>query len=374
MRGCWHYQLIRKGMRTPRKLSKAHLDVYGNIPVVHLYGSPEEMGAQYGALLRQPLRSLATCIDLFMPADKKARATRLADELEGSLPQDIRTELKAIARASGVPYKTLVAANATPNILCAALAVWGEAAGDGHLIFGRNSDYPAFGLERVISVIVVYHPDEGHPLVSVNYVGMIGSFTGVNARGVAFGNLITLNAKSRHMNKQGLAIQLHLRRTAHHANSADEFARRLVALKHLLPMNVMVADEGHAVVTELGVDAAEVRTSESGILAASNYFLCPALASQPCDCERYRSLIESANDNRGRYGVDTMKQALFAARIKGWNLQSVIVEPSKKLLHVAMNREPASAGPYTTFAIDRLLADHGNPLAPSGRRRRSDGS
>ncbi|NQT88373.1 hypothetical protein HQ560_16520 [bacterium] len=364
VRGYWHYHRIRRGMRTARRLAKAHMDVYGNIPVVHLYGSPEEMGTQYGTLLRRPLQSLATCMALFVSDERKQRAARLGEALEGNLPDDIRTELKAIAAASGVSYATLVAANVNPNILCTALAVWDKATEDGELIFGRNSDYPAFGLEKVISVIAVYHPDEGNPLVSVNYVGMIGAFTGVNAKGVSFGNLLSLNAKNRRLNRKGMSIQLHLRGAAHQTDSADAFSAHLVGLEHLAPMNVMVADKTHAVVAELGVDAAELRTSAEGVLAATNHFRFPSLAAHETLCGRYRSVIESAADRYGEYGVEHMKQALFEARVEGWNIQSVIVEPGKGLLHVSVNRSPASAGPYTTFSIEKLIEGGGDVVVP----------
>ncbi|MBM4030938.1 MAG: hypothetical protein FJ291_04035 [Planctomycetes bacterium] len=366
VRGCWHYHLIRSGMRKAKQLDKAHMDVYGNVPVVHLYGSPEEMGEQYGALLRQPLRSLATCIELFMPDEKKKRAARFAETLEKNLPDDARAELKAIAKASGVPYETVVAANVTPNILCTALAVWDKATPDGALILGRNSDYPAFGLEKVLGLIVVYHPDEGNPVVSVNYLGMIGCTTGINSEGVAFGNLLSLNAKNRDTNENGLPVQLHLRRVAHRACNADELARGLLALEHAAPMNVVVADEKRALVVELAGNGGETRTSEKGILAVSNHFLSQALASYPSRCARYDSLMRSAEGNFGGHDVEKMKEALFAAKIEGWNLHSVIFEPAKKCLHVSMNRQPASAGPYATFGVDALIADakEGNVLLP----------
>ncbi len=50
-----------------------------------------------------------------------------------------------------------------------------------------------------------------------------------------------------------------------------------------------------------------------------------------------------------------MKDAMHAASFKNKTLQCVIFEPEKMLIHVSMNKVPASKGPFIEFDVNELL-------------------
>jgi hypothetical protein len=351
---------IKNGLRCERQFEKGHLDVYGNIPVVHLYGSPEDMGRQHGTLLHQSLNSMNGYLQAVVSDEEVARFHAYAREYEANLPDNLRRELKAMSDASDVPYINLVTLNVVPRMRCSTLAVWEDVTQDRKLIMGRNADYFGMGLDKVGSVIIVYHPDEGKSLVAVTYLTMVGAFTGVNEDGVAFGNMLVLGRNWEGQRDDGLPIQLALRITAHEATSAGDMCKRLRSRKHVIPMNVMVADAQTALVVELGTTDSAVRRGKDGVLAASNFFRSPDICSRIIECDRYDSLIANAEKHRGTFDARTMMEALYPARVESHsvkNLQAVVFEPEKRLMHVSINRVPAARGPYSTFDLRNLFAD-----------------
>ena len=348
---------IRSGLLTPRRHGPAHLTVRDNIPVLHLYGTHSEMGTQYGTVLRKPLQALHAYMRAVMPQEQRERLLAFGEAHEPTLPQGIRDELRAISAAAEVPYMDLVTMNVLPRMLCTGLAVSGEASKGSALIMGRNADYFGFGLEDRGSMIVVYHPREGVPVVAVSFIGMIGAFTGINGEGVAFGNMLVFNARNDDIAHGGLPIQIAMRLAAHRTRSAQAMSAALRSQKHMAPMNVMVADGQRAIVLELGLDASAVRLARRGMLAVSNYFRTPELRTRNIACERYATLIAAADSNYGSFDVELMKTTLHAARIDSLNLQAAVFEPAAMRMHVSANRSPASAGPYTTFDVRKLCAD-----------------
>lgn len=370
---------IRKWLRQPAQSPPARLEVYGRVPVVHVYGTPREMGSQYGTLLGRPLRALGRVMHAFLSEPTRRRMLDFARTREAHLPGDIRQELRAISETSGMPYDELVALNVTPRLACSALAMWGEARSRGDdpnaagLIMGRNADYFSMGFSDRGMMVVVYHPRDGHAVASVNFLGMIGAFTGVNDRGVAFGNMLVFNAAGAQQQDDGLTIQLALRLAAQRSATAQEMADLLASQPHAIPMNVMVADRTEALVTELGLGDVNVRRGRRGVLAASNYFLMPRLRTRDRKCRRYDSLLAAAGKHRGRMTVRRMKAALYKARIPCMNLQAVIFEPAAMRMHVSINRSPAARGPYVQFDLKKLFAQPPLRRRPTPDRSRKPG-
>ena len=118
-------------MLRPATAPPARMTIVEGMPVVHLYGGPQERGTQYGTLLRNPLLAIHRCIDGILDAPTKARMLAYADSQEEFIPADIREELQAMSDASGVPYMELVALNITPEFSCSGLAVWDARADRG---------------------------------------------------------------------------------------------------------------------------------------------------------------------------------------------------------------------------------------------------
>jgi len=363
---------IGKALSQPAQSPPAAMEIRGRVPIVHLYGTPREMGTQYGTLLREPLRALRRYLHAFLSQPFRERMLAIARAAEPALPEAIREELRAISEASGVPYDELAALNAVPKIRCTAFAVWGSArCADGDsvgsggtsgspdpnfgLLMGRNGDYFPLGLSDRGMLLVVRHPKEGLATASANFLGMIGDFTAINERGVCYGNLLVFNAAGPQLQDGGLPIQVAMRVAGQKARTAAEMATELESMRQVIPMNVMVADANEAIVLELGLAASRRRTGENGVLAVSNYFLTPDLRAMPMACPRYEGLLSAARRNRSRMTVEAMEAALYDAHVPGLNLQAVVFEPAAMRIHVSINRQPASAGPYESLDLRELL-------------------
>ena len=357
--GCGlHYrEQVKVAMRTPRQGGPARLEIIEGVPVVHVYGTNEEMAAQYGRVLKPALQALCGYADCLLPSGTKRRFIEMAAAREPLMPETVRRQLRAAAEAADFPYMDLVALNIVPRLMCTTLAVWGDATADGRLIMGRNADYFGLGLSDRGSLVVVYHPDEGVPVACVTFLGMLGGFAGINAEGVAFGNMLVFNGGGAGYRADGLPVQLAMRMAAQRARTVEDASRELLATAHAIPMNVMVADARKALLLELGVDVHHVRRGRDGVLAAANDWLAHPAMVPPRPCGRYQALLTAAERGRGHMTAADVGKALHAARIPNMNLQAIVFEPAAMKMHVSINRVPASAGPYVTLDLKGLFEE-----------------
>jgi acyl-CoA:6-aminopenicillanic acid acyl transferase len=346
---------IKDKLFTEREYPPARVEVQDNIPVLHIYGTPEEMGTQYGTLMKGALQALHTYMISLLPEKYLERMRDFARRAEPALPAAIRVELKAIAAAAEMPYLDLVTINVIPRLSCSALAVRGNVTG-GPMLVGRNAEYPSLGLSDRGSLMVVRHPKSGRATLSISFLGMAGAFTGVNEDGVTYANLLVFNAREDGVRLDALPIQLALRVAGERSTTTNAMIKAVRGQAHMIPMNVMVADAKSAAVIELGHSAQAVRIGEGNTLAASNFFVTPGLCSKEVNCPRRAGLLKAAKDKAGKFDVEAMKEALHAARLKDINLQAVVFEPAAMKMHLSINRIPASGGPYTTFDLRKLFA------------------
>jgi len=343
-------------MFTPQPGDRARLEVEGRVPILHLYGTHEETGRQYGELLRPAIQNLFAYFRCFL-WPMRDELIKYAREHEGVLPEEIRRELHAMSEAAGVDYDELVALNVIPQFMCTSLAVWGPSTADGHMIMGRNGDHFGLDLNDCCNLLVVYHPDAGQPVVRVTFLGMVGGFMGMNDQGVSFGNMQIRNATGPGRREDGLPIHVAMRLAAQDSASAREMVDRLAAMPHAIANSVMVADSREALLAELGTQRAVVRSGSDGILAGANDFLENPDSFDEGSSPRYEVLVETVRQNRGQMTVETMQKALFAARRWWINYRSAIFEPDRMRMHVSINRARASAGPYVSLDVRRLLAE-----------------
>ena len=355
--GCavWHRHSIRVALSKEAQYGSARLTLQETIPVIHLYGTPREMGKQHGALLRKALQSFDAYLRAILPSSQLEEFLAQAKLYSRGLPSEYREELKAMAESSGIPYDNLLALNVIPRLRCSALAVWGNATRSGEMILGRNADYFGLGLSDRGSMIVIYHPNRGKAVAAITFLGMIGAFTGVNEDGVAFGNMLVFNAANSHLDPEGLPVQLAMRMAAHSSATAAEFSSFMQERKHIIPMNAVVADSTEAFVLELCHGSTHMIRGDRDYVAVSNHFRSKAIRSHRETCPRLTALESFAEKHRGSFDVQLMKEAMYEARIPQLNLQTAIFEPANMRMHVSMNRVPASRGPYVTFDLHELF-------------------
>jgi isopenicillin-N N-acyltransferase like protein len=331
------------------------IEYHHSIPVIHLYGTPYEMGSQYGILLENQLEGLLMIVNRFFPEKVINKYMEFAGEVEKMLPPESLAFISGMAETSGADYKKILTLNTVPKTTCSTLAVWGDATHDGNLLMGRNADYIFKKINKGLGIIVVKHPSVGYATISSSFLGMAGAFTGMNEKGVCYGNMLVYNGFEDKNKTDGLPIQILMQNAAEKSDSAEEMIDLLTKEDHLTPINVMCADSCEAIVAELGQDNFACRKGEKGILAASNYFYSEKMYKNFDNDPRYSLLMIKARDNYGMFNLDHLQEAMHDARKPNQNLQCVLFDPARKIMYVSMNKVPASRGPFFSFDLIKLI-------------------
>ncbi|NQU87347.1 MAG: hypothetical protein HQ541_16460 [Mariniphaga sp.] len=334
----------------------AQLEHLGSYPVIHLYGTPEEMGRQYGSILKPQLNSMFNILTSVFSGKKLDEYLQLGHDTEPTLPDDIKNEIRAIAEVTGIDYNLIVAMNVATKVDCSTLAAWGESTIDGELIMGRNAEYETKGLNKVLGLIVVRHPENAYATVNITYLGMVGSFSGMNEKGICFGNMLSYNGLDSSINVSGLPIQIILRLAGESAGTIDEYKEFLLSKKCMIPNIVMAADKNKAIITENTQFESVSREGENGILASTNYFHTERLSKEYEPDDRYSIIMDEVKVNFGSISVDVVKSVMHKARKKKTNVQCVIFEPTYSRLHISINKTPATKGPFRIFNAETLFA------------------
>jgi isopenicillin-N N-acyltransferase-like protein len=165
-------------------------------------------------------------------------------QAEPFIPQSYKDEMKAIAEAAGVKPEEVIALNMIPEKWhCTGSAVWGEATVDGKLYHHRSLDYAINigkkkrGQEN--AALIVYEPTGENPYVVVGWAGFIGCVTGMNARGIAIGEM---GSSSDDESYAGLPMTFMLREILAKASTLDEGMKMFRELPRTCGYNFILSD------------------------------------------------------------------------------------------------------------------------------------
>jgi len=197
---CWTVSAVRAD-DTVKVLARegrgALLEING-ARVCLLAGSPEEMGYQHGVLLGEQVRAMSEKVIVLASA---ADTVREKNPFSGSIqkafertkpytPPRYLKELEGLAKGAKLPVATAQAVNVFPELFhCSGFALAGKATADGELLHGRVLDYmTGVGLQDN-AIVFVCKPEGQNAFVNVGYAGFIGSVTGMNEKGISFGEM-----------------------------------------------------------------------------------------------------------------------------------------------------------------------------------------
>jgi hypothetical protein len=170
----------------------------GNL-VLHLRGTPYEMGFQHGRLLQAQVKG--TIQRVMHPEGKLAEAPEytaylmmrglMHDMLRKHLPARFVEEMRGLAEGAGVEYAEVEAGNLFPEAFhCSGIALRGAATKDGSLYQVRILDYMTMLGLQDSAVVIVHEPEGGlQRWMNVTFAGFIGSVTGMNAAQVSIGEM-----------------------------------------------------------------------------------------------------------------------------------------------------------------------------------------
>jgi len=169
----------------------------GNL-VLHVAGTPYEMGFQHGRLLRPQIQQLVlrlyavgTAQALLDP--KQAALAKIQEAYKRCLPhipKDILEELRGMADGTSLPLEQITTTNMIPELFhCSGFALFGRATKNGVLYHGRILDYAMELGYHQFALLTVARPQGKHAFINVGYIGFVGSVTGTNDQQVSFGEM-----------------------------------------------------------------------------------------------------------------------------------------------------------------------------------------
>ena len=358
---------------TLARCGQGWLERIDGYPVLHLKGTPYEMGYQQGALLKESIRAnfhnvlvvKGTASVKVGPLSVKPRWAMdlIATIQRPYVPEKYFTEMQALAKAAELPVADIVAANFLPELFhCSGFAVMNSATQDGELYHGRVLDYSVdWGLQEH-AVLVVAEPEGGIPFVNVTYAGFIGSVTGMNAENISVGEM----GGGGLGHWQGVPMALLVRETL-------ETAKDLNSAIAVFRDNPRTCQYFYVV--------ADGETNQSvGMEASWNKFELvqpgdshPLLPKAVPDAVllsaggRYEELVRRTLEQHGKLTPDSALRLMDCPVAMKSNLHNVLFAPKTTQFWVAnasLDRKPAAEQKYYSFQLTELLNRHPDPSAP----------
>jgi predicted choloylglycine hydrolase len=336
----------------PATYQKASISVVSDIPIVHLYGGPAEMGEQHGRLLASQIQTLMTeYLDKWLQTDSPLPAKRImlqvARTIEAAIPYHLKEEMHALSDAAGVSYDDILLANTIFDIKkafqCSTMVAYGSATGNGQLLFARNLDFTPLDVVHHYGVVFVYHPAQGHEFISIGYPGLVGVLSGMNDAGLAEA---VMEVRGYGTSLTAVPYAMTFRQVMEDCANTSEAIMLIRCASHSTANNLMLADAyGNVCVAELTPTTISLRRPDRNLLFATNHFRSPGL-HRDMECHRYRTMESFGLSNYGRLDVPAMQRVLLHVAFPDKTLQSMVFLPQTRELYVAMGMLPAAAGHF----------------------------
>lgn len=175
---------------------KSKIEIIHGQKVVHLKGTPYEIGYQHGTLLKTEIAQNADrfIAPLFISNRPKppviTHFLAAFPKMTQNVPQDLMEEMQGIADASEQTLRTILLMNLFPEMFhCSGITVKGNASLNGELYHVRVLDYAQGKGIQNTAIIAVVEPDEGIPFLNATYAGFVGCITGMNLQKIAIGEI-----------------------------------------------------------------------------------------------------------------------------------------------------------------------------------------
>lgn len=359
--------------QTVARCGQGWLELVDGYPVLHLKGTPYEMGYQQGALLKDRVRSnMHNLLEVkgsqklkLGPVSVKPRAVieSITTIQKPFVPARFYEEMEGLAAGSELKTRDVIAANFIPEMFhCSGFALMNSATRDGTLYHGRVLDYAIdWGLQDH-AVVVVMEPEGGIPFVNITYAGFIGSVTGMNAQHVSVGE----------MGGGGLG---------HWAGVPMAFLVREVLEKgHDLDEAIAIFRDSPRTCQYFYV-VADAKTNRAvGMEASWNIFRLvqpgehhPLLPNPVNDAvllsagDRYQELARRTKAGHGAFDAESAIHLMDCPVAMKSNLHNVLFEPKSTRFWVAnasTDKKPAAEQKYFAFQLSELLARRPDSAAP----------
>jgi len=187
-------------------VEESHDPEVNNIKILHLQGTPYEMGFQHGRLIKDDIQD---CIYQTLGMARSYTGFEAMEEvydlMEPYIPLEDKEEMRGLAHGADIPLKVIHWFHAIPEFseygrkkkfkrgfkptTCSNVAAFGKAVPGGELLQLRVLDWNrGLGVQKW-PVILVHQPDKGNASVTFSFAGFIGCVSGMNDQHMAFGEM-----------------------------------------------------------------------------------------------------------------------------------------------------------------------------------------
>lgn len=239
------------GHGSPVTASEAKVEQINGLRVVHLSGTPYEIGFQHGSVLHDEVRASVNQIVgyfrkyLKVPILKTMAANwwldRSWNQSKPFIPKAYLQEMRGLADGSGVDIKEIYRLHAVPDrtYSCASLAAWGDATANQQLIHTRNLDWNIdVGIQEHATVFVV-RPEGKQAYVNIGWAGFIGVLTGISEEGISVGQI---GAETTDISFKGLPMIFLLRSVLESATDLEQAQQIVSVAPRTVGINYVFAD------------------------------------------------------------------------------------------------------------------------------------
>lgn len=351
--------------QTVARCGDGWLELIDGYPVLHLKGTPYEMGYQHGALMKKDVRENmeylvqekgSTKLVDFGPVKitpKQLIGTILRIQ-ESHVPQKFFDELDGIADGSGLDRHDARVGNFIPEMFhCSGFAIMDSATKDGTLYHGRVLDYAIGWRLQEHAVIIVAEPKDGIPFVNVSYAGFIGSVTGMNAEHVSIGEM-----GGRGLGHwKGIPMAFLVREALEKGHTLEDAIAVFRDNPRTCEYYYVIADakENKAVGMEASWDTFQViHPGEKHELLPTPVKDCALLSAG----SRYEELVRRVKGKHGEIEAEDALRLMDRGVAMKSNLHNVLFEPATTRFWVAnatADGQPAADQKYHQFQLSELL-------------------
>ncbi len=392
--GFYFWLYPARGPQESVDLQKAYLEEVDGTKVLHLKGTPYEMGYQRGVLLKDLIqRSLSRFDELLELAKQEVGLPKFASKLildvawrlcSPHIPKRYARELEGVADGAEVSLQDLRRVHVVSVITergCSSFAVWGKATADGKLYHGRNFDWIMEAGIQDTAVTVCYEPEGLNSFISVGYACAIGVLSGMNNRKVSIAQIGATN-KDRRID--GIPLEFLLRRILEEASTLDQATEIIKKARHTVGYNYVIADgdENRALAYEtcanhvaiftdndpretveyaIPIENAVMRADEAMDPTIRSLQTCANAPNLPYGSNsydhRYKGMATRIKENYGKIDQQIALEILKAVAMVNVNLHSVLYCPTDLELWVAhaKGKEDAAKQRYVHYKMQELF-------------------
>lgn len=356
------------------------LGYHGPIPVLTVGGTPEQVGRQVGELaLRPAARLLDYPLDYLrsqfrvplLPRLLWALLRRKCRRLYANVPAAYQAELAGVTAACPdrgrlVPANTLFDMShlgIRPLFGCSSLVVPPHRSAAGGVLVGRNLDFFPLGYLHDFSLVTSYRPTSGRlGFASLGFPGLVGCFSGMNEAGLCLVRHEVLAPRVRRtFDPSGMPFAVALRGVMEACQTAAEAAAHLNRVRHATVNIVVLADPGSARILELTPDGVFEQEVKGELAGCSNHFQHSETAARRQanlyhTLDRLAVLRKFASGAAPELTVADVWGALGQVHQGELTIQSMVFDPSGRVVHLSFGRGPTTDCPPTQLSLESLLS------------------